>query len=85
MARFANMGDIVPAIPFSNLTFIGGSHRAYRHVGLQVRLSGVGRISQFWMRRNLDIWHPCGKNVQGRLGFLSVMRNGFWNRQVSQL
>lgn len=80
MARFANMGDIVPTIPFSNL-FIGvdGSHRAYRHVGLQVRLNGVGKISQFWMRRNLDIWHPCGKNVQARLGILSLIKNGFWN------
>ena len=53
-ARFTNTQDIVPLIPFHGITRGG----AYKHVGMHVRLHGVHKLAQYWLRDKLDVTYP---------------------------
>jgi len=70
MARFTNTGDIVPLIPFHGL-----SH-SYKHAAMHIRLLGVDRYAQYWLRQALDVSYP--KNQ----GLLSQMWRGWLNSFV---
>lgn len=66
-ARFTNTGDIVPLIPFH------GVSRSYKHVGMHIRLLGVGKFAQYWLRRALDVSYPKNHGITAQLwrGYLS--------------
>ena len=48
LARFSNTRDIVPLVPFWT----------YKHVGVHVRLHGVNKFAQYWLRQALDVTYP---------------------------
>lgn len=55
MARFSNTHDLIPLIPFHGMDRMG---RSYKHVGMHIRLLGISRISQYWLRKALDVTYP---------------------------
>ncbi|KAL7548089.1 hypothetical protein ACHAWF_011376, partial [Thalassiosira exigua] len=67
MARFCNTCDIVPLIPFHGIS------RSYKHVGMSIRLLGVDKYAQYWLRKALDVTYPKYHGVMSQLwrGLLS--------------
>ena len=55
LARFSNTRDLVPLIPIHGMDGMG---RSYRHVGMHIRLLGISKISQYWLRQALDVTYP---------------------------
>lgn len=55
LARFSNTRDLVPLIPIHGMDRMG---RSYRHVGMHIRLLGISKISQYWLRQALDVTYP---------------------------
>lgn len=58
-ARFTNSNDLVPLVPFHGIT------RSYKHVGMHIRLLGVDKFAQYWLRRALDVTYPKYHDVSG--------------------
>lgn len=57
-ARFTNSNDLVPLVPFHGIT------RSYKHVGMHIRLLGVDKFAQYWLRRALDVTYPKYHDVR---------------------
>lgn len=58
-ARFTNSNDLVPLVPFHGIS------RSYKHVGMHIRLLGVDKFAQYWLRRALDVTYPKYHDVSG--------------------
>ena len=69
MARFSNTCDIIPLIPFHSMDRMG---RSYKHVGMHIRLLGISRISQYWLRQALDVTYPKDD------GWWTLLQRSFW-------
>ena len=54
LARFSNAGDLVPLVPFWR----------YKHVGVHIRLHGIGKSTQLWLRLKVTLGlSRVGKSV----------------------
>lgn len=69
MARFSNTHDLIPLIPFHGMDRMG---RSYKHVGMHIRLLGISRISQYWLRQALDVTYPKDD------GWWAQLQRSFW-------
>ena len=69
MARFSNTRDLIPLIPFHGMDRMG---RSYKHVGMHIRLLGISRLSQYWLRQALDVTYPKDD------GWWAQLQRSFW-------
>lgn len=71
-ARFTITRDFVPLVPFHGFT------RSYKHVGMHIRLLGVDKAAQYWLRRALDVTYPKHHDVVSqlvRISQVNILRN----------
>lgn len=76
LARFSNTRDLIPLIPFHSMDRMG---RSYKHVGMHIRLLGISRISQYWLRQALDVTYPKDD------GWLAQFQRAFWASLIMNL
>ena len=74
-ARFTNTRDVVPLIPFHGIV----CNRSYKHVGMHIRLHGVHKYAQYWLRQALDVTYPKHQ------GLLSELWRGFKSSFIRNL
>lgn len=76
LARFSNTQDIIPLIPFHSMDRMG---RSYKHVGMHIRLLGISRLSQYWLRQALDVTYAKDD------GWLAQLQRAFWASLIMNL
>ena len=76
LARFSNTQDVIPLIPFHSMDRMG---RSYKHVGMHIRLLGISRLSQYWLRQALDVTYAKDD------GWLAQLQRAFWASLIMNL
>jgi hypothetical protein len=76
MARFSNTRDLIPLIPFHGMDRMG---RSYKHVGMHIRLLGISKISQYWLRQALDVTYPKDES------WWPLLKRSFWASLIMNL